>query len=67
MIKVIIFDLWETLGTKNVGISKTLQSHFNIPKDDEFLRKYEKAIKLKECKNQDEMAENFLKVYGSRF
>ncbi|MBP6925491.1 MAG: HAD-IA family hydrolase [Candidatus Pacebacteria bacterium] len=63
MIKVIIFDLWETLGTKNVGISKSLQDKFNIPKIPDFMHLYERAVQLDKWKSEEEMAINFLKEF----
>ncbi len=60
MIKAVIFDLWETLATKNIGISKSLQQRFNIPKDDNFLVAYERAVQLKQWENEEAMARNFL-------
>ena len=64
MIKAIIFDLWETIGTKNIGISKTLRDHFKIKKIDDFTEQYERAIQLTAWKTQEEMAINFLKSFG---
>lgn len=64
MIKAIIFDLWETLGTKNVAVSKTLQEKFHISKTDDYVRKYEEAVQLKSWGTEREMAENFLSEFG---
>ena len=63
MIKAIIFDLWETLGTKNVGISKSLQNKFGIEKTDDFMHLYETSVQLKEWQSEKEMAQNFLKEF----
>lgn len=63
-IKAIIFDLWETLGTKNIEISSTLRNHFNIEKTPDFLARYEKAIQLKKWPNQEKMAKSFLKEFN---
>jgi HAD superfamily hydrolase (TIGR01509 family) len=60
MIKAVIFDLWETLATKNVGISKSLQQRFGIPKDDNFLVAYERAVQLTKWESEEAMARNFL-------
>jgi HAD superfamily hydrolase (TIGR01509 family) len=60
MIKAVIFDLWETLATKNAGISKSLQQRFGIPKDDNFLVAYERAVQLKKWESEEAMARNFL-------
>ena len=63
MIKSIVFDLWETLGTKSIGISKTLREHFRIEKTPDFFQRYEKSIQLKKWKNQKEMAKSFLDAF----
>ena len=63
MIKAVIFDLWETLGTKNVGISKSLQDRFDIEKTPDFMHLYETAVQLKEWKSEEEMAVHFLKEF----
>ena len=65
MIKAIIFDLWETLGTKNVGVSKLLQEKFNIPKTDDYVRKYEEAVQLEPWETENQMAKNFLSKFGA--
>jgi HAD superfamily hydrolase (TIGR01509 family) len=64
MIKAIIFDLWETLGTKNIGISKSLQEKFQIQKTEEFMERYESSVQLKDWNSEKEMALNFLKEFG---
>ncbi|MDD3694304.1 MAG: HAD-IA family hydrolase [Candidatus Pacebacteria bacterium] len=61
--KAIIFDLWETLGTKNIGISKSLQEKFNIEKTPDFMHLYESAVQLKKWSSEEEMARNFLNVF----
>lgn len=60
----IIFDLWETLGTKNVGISKSLQEKFGIPRTDDFLKQYEMAVQVQEWSTEAEMAKSFLATFG---
>ena len=64
MIKAIIFDLWETLGTKNIGVSKFLQEKFDIPKTNDYRRRYEEAVQLKSWETEDQMAKNFLSEFG---
>jgi HAD superfamily hydrolase (TIGR01509 family) len=64
VIKAIIFDLWETLGTKNVGISKTLKDKFKIEQTLDFLERYECSIQLKEYKNQEDLALSFLNYFN---
>ncbi|MBU0612374.1 HAD-IA family hydrolase [Patescibacteria group bacterium] len=63
MVKAIIFDLWETLGTKNVGISKSLQDKFGIEKNADFMHLYENSVQLKEWETEEEMAKSFLKEF----
>ena len=63
MIKAIIFDLWETLGTKNVSVSKSLQEKFGIEKSPDFMHLYESAVQLKKWQSEEEMAINFLKSF----
>ncbi len=58
MLKLIIFDLWETLGTKNIGISKTLREHFGIEETPDFFQRYGKSIQLEKWNNQKEMAKH---------
>jgi HAD superfamily hydrolase (TIGR01509 family) len=64
MIKAIIFDLWETLGSKNIGISKSLQEKFGIEKTSDFMHLYESSIQLQDWKSEKDMAENFLKEFN---
>ena len=64
MIKAIIFDLWETLGTKNVGISRSLQERFVIEKSSEFMHLYETSVQLNNWKSEKEMAINFLREFN---
>ncbi len=64
MIRAIIFDLWETLGTKNVGISKSLQDKFGIEKSPEFMHLYETSVQLNNWSSEKEMAVNFLKEFN---
>ena len=64
MIKAIVFDLWGTLGTKNVAVSKLLQEKFDIPETDDYVRKYEEAVQLKPWETEDQMARSFLSEFG---
>ncbi len=64
MIKAIIFDLWGTLATKNVPISKTLQEKFAIPKTEDFARRYEEDVQLNQWETEEEMAGGFLSKFG---
>lgn len=60
MIKGVIFDLWETLGTKNVGISKTFFEHFSVPHENRIVKKYERAVQLKAWKTEEDMSRALL-------
>ncbi len=62
--KAVIFDLWETLGTKNVGVSNSLRERFCIEKTPDFLRKYEEAVQLDAWETEQAMAENFLRSFS---
>jgi FMN phosphatase YigB (HAD superfamily) len=64
MKKAIIFDLWETLGTKNVTTSKTLREKFGIPKTENFMRLYEEAVQLHQWETEEGMAKNFLSKFN---
>ena len=63
MIKAVIFDLWETLGTKNIGISKSLQDRFGIEKTSDFMHLYETAVQLKNWGSEEDMAKNILNEF----
>ena len=63
MIKAVIFDLWETLGSKNVGISESLQEKFGIAKTPAFMDLYENAVQLEKWGSEEAMAMNFLKEF----
>ncbi len=64
MIKAVVFDLWETMGTKNIGVSKSLQERFNLPRTDDYGVRYEKSVQLKQWESEAQMAENFLSEFG---
>ena len=59
-IKAVVFDLWETIGTKNISVSKTLQKHFDLTPTHDFLQKYERAIQLKKWDRQEDAAKSLL-------
>jgi len=63
VIKAVIFDLWETIGTKNIGISKTLREKFGIQKSPDFLQRYEQAIQLRKWKTLNDLAKSFLEEF----
>lgn len=58
--KAIIFDLWETLGTKNVSVSKQLQEQFALPKTADYLVQYERAVQTHAWQTTQELAASFL-------
>lgn len=62
--KAIIFDLWETLGTKNSSISKSFLSKFNIVASPDSLPQYEDAIQLKKWETEGDAATNLLTVFN---
>lgn len=64
MYKAVIFDLWQTLGTKNVAVSSELQAHFGIPNDDAYLKNYEGAVQLRAWDTERDMAKSFLTKFG---
>ncbi len=63
-IKAVIFDLWETLGTKNISISKTFQSKFNLTPSSDFLTRYEESIQLKKWENEIDAAISLLTAFN---
>jgi FMN phosphatase YigB (HAD superfamily) len=63
MIKVIIFGLWETLGSKHFSASKALREHFGIQASQDFLEKYERSMQLEVWYNIERMAKNFLEAF----
>jgi len=63
-ISTIIFDLWDTLGTKNISISKTIAKKFGFKGNHEFQKKYENAVQLKKWDNLQEMSKTLLTYLG---
>lgn len=64
MYKAVIFDLWQTLGTKNVGVSGELQTQFGILNYGNYLSEYEEAVQLQPWGSEEEMAKSFLSKFG---
>ncbi|MDP3728648.1 MAG: HAD-IA family hydrolase [bacterium] len=64
MIQAIIFDLWETLGSKSYQVSQQLQKQFSIPYTPEYLHTYEHSIQLKIWNNPEAMAKSFLEHFS---
>jgi len=62
--KVIIFDLWETLGTKNSSVASRLRDQFDIEKTPDYPVKYENALQLEEWKSKEKMAQSFLRSFN---
>ncbi|MFH1917136.1 MAG: HAD-IA family hydrolase [Nanoarchaeota archaeon] len=63
MIRAIIFDLWDTIGSKGFAISKEFRIHFDIPNTPNFLKRYETAIQLSNWKKKEDLAKNFLREF----
>lgn len=63
MIKVVIFDLWNTLAKKENGVSRRIKEHFGL-QEDNFVRRYEQAIQLRKWDSLDEMSWHLLKSFG---
>lgn len=64
MTEAIVFDLWETLATKNVPVSSLLRKRFDIPETSDYVRKYEEAVQLRPWDSEDQMARGFLRAFG---
>lgn len=64
MVKAIIFDLWETLGSKGYKVSQELQKQFHIPYTLEDLHTYEHSIQLKIWDSPEAMAKSFLEHFS---
>ncbi len=65
MIKAIIFDLWNTLASKP-SVSSLIKKRFNINVED-FTKKYEEAIQLKQWSSMEELARSLLKTFDILF
>ena len=63
-IKGVIFDCWETLGTKGFLVSEVLQKKFDIPQTPDYKRRYEEAVQLQAWKTEEEMAKSFLAAFS---
>jgi HAD superfamily hydrolase (TIGR01509 family) len=63
MIKAIVFDLWETLGTKDVSLSGRFCERFGIPKTKEFMVKYERSVQMKRYEKKENLARDFLESF----
>ena len=63
MIKAIIFDLWDTIGSKGFAINKLFKEHFKIEDYPEYHKDYEEAVQITKWSSKDEMAKNFLKTF----
>ncbi len=62
--KVIVFDLWETLATKQISVSRTLCRRFAIAFTADMLRRYELAVQCHAWGSMEMMAVNFLQAFG---
>jgi len=63
MIKVIVFGLWETLGSKHFSASQALREHFGIQASPDFLEKYERSMQLEVWGDIRRMATSFLEAF----
>ncbi len=63
MTKAVIFDLWNTLATKKMSVSKTFFDHFDIPTPLRSLRQYEEAVQLVDWKTEEEMSTSLLESF----
>ena len=65
MIKLIVFDLWQTLIPASIDFvhlhSLLSESEISVP---EFISRYEKAVQLKKYKNFEELRKDFLKEFN---
>ncbi|MEK6963290.1 MAG: HAD family hydrolase [Nanoarchaeota archaeon] len=64
MIKAIIFDLWDTIGTKNIRVSKILKEHFKLEHKNEFTVEYKRPMQLHAWSNKEDMAKSFLHFFN---
>lgn len=64
MTKPIVFDLWETVASNNLGISKSLQERFAIPSTPDYIVRFERATQLVAYDSPEAMAESFLAEFG---
>ena len=63
MIKAIIFDLWDTMGSKGFAINKLFKEHFKIKEYPDYHKDYEESIQVNRWSSKEEMAKNFLKTF----
>ncbi len=64
MIKIVIFDLWNTLAKKSFSTSAALAGYFNIEKASGFRPRYEHAIQLNRWGSIDDLASGFLESFN---
>ena len=64
MIRAIVFDLWDTIGTKNIRVSTMLREHFNLEDRKEFTVEYKLPMQLRAWSNKDDMAKSFLQAFN---
>jgi HAD superfamily hydrolase (TIGR01509 family) len=64
MPQAIIFDLWETLGSKPFSVSQHLREALRIPDSPGYLQRYEAAVQLHEWQTIEEMAAGFLNAFS---
>lgn len=64
MIKAIIFDLWDTVGSKGFAINKLFKEHFKIKEYLDYHKDYEESIQLNKWSSKEEMAKSFLDKFS---
>jgi len=60
----IVFDLWETLGSKGFSVSRRLREQFGIQDRPGYLREYEEAVQLTAWTSMEEMSRGFLRAFS---
>jgi len=64
MIKALIFDLWDTIGSKGAAVSRGLQKQCKIPDYPGYIRDFEESVQLTPWHSKEDMARNFLQSFN---
>ncbi len=64
MVKAVIFDLWDTLGSKGFAIHRLLQERFKIKDYPDYHADYENCVQLKKWASKEELAKAFLDKFN---
>lgn len=62
--RAIVFDLWQTLAHKGIGVSESLRQLIGLPAYDGYLKDYERAIQLRVWRDFDQLARGYLAAFG---